>query len=301
MGRRIFVFVIILFVKGDWLFGSPNTSDSIQTIIQDLTWAVDDQSIYFSAMQVRQDYSDYKPELWTVYRYDLSNGLLRTIFHSAIYVSLSPNGNKLALSVNEGNRRVLYTTHADGSSSELIIELGTKSFAPCWSPDGSKILFNSDASGQVEIYELELASKVINRLTHSAGANAYNPVVSPGGKYISYYLETGDGRDQIHMMNANGSQDRNLTRDTFNNIFPGWLDKNTIIYGQGTSNQPTKLYRMRTSGRGKKQFRNINSFYGRISSNGKKLAYIDNESGSIVIDTRGKVEIIPISKLIDNL
>jgi TolB protein len=275
--------------------------DSSRTIIQDLAWAHDNQSIYFSAMKVKKDYSDYKPELWTVYRYDFRSGRLQTILHSAIYVSISPDGSKLALSVNEGNRRVIYSTDRQGASPERIIDMGSKSFAPCWSPDGSKIIFNSDASGQVEIYELDLDSKVINQLTHSGGANAYNPVFSPGGKYITYYLAKGDGRDQVHMINADGSQDRNLTRDTFNNIFPGWLDKNNIIYGQGSSGQITKLYKLKINGRGKKQIQNINSFYGRVSNNDRRIAYIDNENGRIIIDKKGKAQIVQVSNLIDNL
>jgi hypothetical protein len=42
-----------------------------KTVIQDLCWSPDNRYIYFSAMKVNPDFSDYSPQLWCVYRFDI--------------------------------------------------------------------------------------------------------------------------------------------------------------------------------------------------------------------------------------
>ena len=49
-----------------------------KTVIQDLCWSPDGRYIYFSAMKVAPDYSDYSPDLWTVYRFDTHRYLSRS-------------------------------------------------------------------------------------------------------------------------------------------------------------------------------------------------------------------------------
>jgi hypothetical protein len=38
--------------------------------VQDLAWSRDGRTLFFSAMRVKRDYSDYAPDKWSVWRYD---------------------------------------------------------------------------------------------------------------------------------------------------------------------------------------------------------------------------------------
>ena len=274
------------------IFGNKTANDSIRIVIQDLCWSPDDHFIYFSAMKVKADYSDYRPELWTVYRYDLINKQVKVIAESALNVAVSPDGKQLAIGLNEGGGRKIYLSDNLGNSRQLLIEMGTKSAAPCWSPSGDRIIFNSNKSGNTEIYCWYKQSNQIVQLTDSEGHQAYNPTWSPDGKHIAYYLEKGDGMDQIHVIKADGSKDRNITSDNFNNIFPAWFGKKNIIYGQDSKTGKAKLFEIKINGKGKKQVDQIESFFGRFSGNGSMIAYVDTEEGCIVIMDRKRKSVI---------
>lgn len=90
-------------------------------------------------------------------------------------------------------------------------------------------------------------------------------------------------------MKADGSGAKNITNDEFNNIYPGWFGKNKIIYGQGKKGLPTKVFTINIDGSDKKQLLTLESFYARVSPDGKKIAYIDDKEKHIkIVSLEGK-------------
>ncbi|MFQ5627147.1 MAG: DPP IV N-terminal domain-containing protein [bacterium] len=256
-----------------------------KTVVQDLCWSPDGRYVYFSAMKVKPDFSDYSPELWTVYRFDANTRSTEVVVKSALNVAVSPAGTHLAVAKNEGDKRNLYLVEMDGKNPTPLIAGDTKISGPSWSHDGQRIAFSSTMSGAQEIYTANQDGTNVMRLTESQGHSAYNPAWSPDGMHIAYYLEKGDGQDQVHIMKADGTEDRNITNDTSNNIFPGWIDNSTIIYGQGHKNAPTKAYQISIDGTNKKQVLQIESMYARYSPDGSKIAYINETAGIIEVVT----------------
>jgi dipeptidyl aminopeptidase/acylaminoacyl peptidase len=56
---------------------------------------------------------------------------------------------------------------------------------PSYLPDGTAVLFTSDrADNQTDIFQYDIASKALTRLTHDP-ANEYSPLVMPGGRRFS--------------------------------------------------------------------------------------------------------------------
>ena len=77
---------------------------------------------------------------------------------------------------------------------------------------------------------------------------------------------------------------KNITNDTRNNIFPGWIGRNKIIYGQGQSDKKTtKVFTLKPDGKEKQPLLNLYSFYARYSPAGSMIAHIDEMGRCIKI------------------
>jgi protocatechuate 3,4-dioxygenase beta subunit len=259
--------------------------DDQKTILQDLCWSPDGGSLYFSAMRVKSDFSDYAPELWTVYRFDTKTRNTVLVVKSALNVAISPSGKEIAVAMNINNLRNVYLLDTHGANPAELVLSDHNTSAPCWSPDGNQLAFTGTIDGTQEIYTVTRDGTLMKRITFSNAYSAFNPAWSPDGKYLAYYLEKGDGHDQIHVVKSDGSEDRNITNDTLNNIFPGWIDKKTIIYGQGHITSRTKSFRIDIDGTNKKQVLQLESMYARYAPDGSKIAYIDEVDGMIKVMT----------------
>lgn len=89
---------------------------------------------------------------------------------------------------------------------------GVHDEAPSWSPDGSKIAFESDRDGNYDIYVVEPDGSSFRRLTRHR-ADDMGPAWSPDGAKIAF-ASNRDGRSRIHMMNADGSEQTTITDES---------------------------------------------------------------------------------------
>src|ERR1700704_3829741 len=88
------------------------------------------------------------------------------------------------------------------SSWQRITVNPTDDFHASYSPDGKKILFDSNRSGHNEIYVYDIATKQTIQLTNSSFKSDH-PRWSPDGRQIVY--EMFDKELQIYIINADGS------------------------------------------------------------------------------------------------
>jgi len=128
----------------------------------------------------------------------------------------------------------------DASLAEPFIEFwkSIKPFSredmPSCSSDGTTLLFISDKTGYDEIYSMNLSTKKINQLTSDRRGHSY-PVFSPDSRMIAYVdtvYETNPpytGRNQIFIMNADGSGKRQITNDDGGATAPAWSSDGTRI------------------------------------------------------------------------
>ena len=77
-----------------------------------------------------------------------------------------------------------------------------------WSPDGSRLLFESDRDGFWQIYELNLGTMELQRLSDGTGDD-HGPQWSPDGKKIVFRSFRDGDNSVLYRMNADGS---NVTR-----------------------------------------------------------------------------------------
>lgn len=273
-----------------------NTSnDSLIPGIQDLCWSPDGQTIYFSGLWHKPDYSDFKPENWNIYKYDFKNKVTTKFIDSAYYVAVSPSGKQIATGKIDNSNRDIYIYDSNGEKPKRITSHSKVDYIASFSPDGKKILFNSTRNGNADIYVVNIDSTELKRLTFSTSDSSYNsPQWSPNGKKIIYYLGVSKLKDQLYVMNANGSNKINISKDSLQNFYPSWVSKNKIVYTQ-RRNEINHIFSSSPNGNHNKQLLKAESFYARISPNGKMIAYIDQKEHCIKVVSLSEELIVRIS------
>ena len=81
--------------------------------------------------------------------------------------------------------------------------------SPCYSPDGSQIVFNSDRGGDQQLYVMDANGGGARRISFGNGRYA-TPVWSPRGDLIAFTRISG-GRFAIGVMRPDGSGERILS------------------------------------------------------------------------------------------
>jgi TolB protein len=71
------------------------------------------------------------------------------------------------------NMYAIRSVNTDGTIREFLNGSSVRKSAPCWSPDGTEIVFASNRSGDVEIYVMEADGTDVRRLTNSEGSNGF--------------------------------------------------------------------------------------------------------------------------------
>jgi Tol biopolymer transport system component len=148
---------------------------------------------------------------------------LTNSFESEAGIAASPDGQRIAFA------RILYTCRgsdceisssaiwvmdADGANQvQLSTNPGTmKDAAPEWSPDGTRIVFESQSGALAsELWIMDADGSNRTPLTDDGSGNG-DPDWSPDGTRIAYECNRSeDGASDLCAINANGTETRNLT------------------------------------------------------------------------------------------
>jgi Tol biopolymer transport system component len=134
--------------------------------------------------------------------------------------SVSPDGKRIALVQGEGKNRGVAVMDADGKNLQQIHKLQNKPYAGdvAWSPDGKRLLFN-DAG---DLYSMKPDGSDVQQLTRVG--NVSSLAWSPDGKLITFIRPQSDQslKFDVHVMNADGSNDKAVVKDLNGFCQPGW-------------------------------------------------------------------------------
>ncbi|MCC6170361.1 MAG: PD40 domain-containing protein [Caldilineaceae bacterium] len=174
----------------------------------------------------------------------------------------SPDGTKIAFHrwryMEETDE--IYVMDADGSNQTVLAN--NADGAPTWSPDGAKIAFASDRDGYAEIYAMNADGSNQVQLTDNASFIFGNdtPAWSPDGIKIAFRHYNGyDGTNydfEIYVMNADGSNQTNLTNNPSGNDTPAWSPDGTKIAFVSDRDGDDEIYVMNSDGSNQVQLTN---------------------------------------------
>ena len=119
----------------------------------------------------------------------------------------------------------LWEVAPDGSGNHLLETSPNVDNDPVWSPDGSKIAFESNRGGDYDVYVMNADGTGIRDLTNHPALDA-SPAWSPDGKRLAFVSDRAKkGLRQIYEMNADGSHVVRITHEGVWTVAPDWQRK----------------------------------------------------------------------------
>ncbi len=97
-----------------------------------------------------------------------------------------------------------------GASRKLTSGLG-RDRQPAYSPDGQRVIFSSNRSGNVDLWTLDRSTKELVQLTDDLAID-YDPAFTPDGKHI-LWTSNRSGNMEIWIADADGGRGRQLSQD----------------------------------------------------------------------------------------
>ena len=134
----------------------------------------------------------------------------------------SPDGTAIAFESARTGEHDIFRMAADGSGqTNLTNTPGSSEMIPSWSPDGTKLAYqrSQPGSGNIDVFVMSATGGAPVQLTESLAGDVA-PAWSPDGSKIAFQTNR-DGRDEIYVMNADGSNETRLTFDG-GNTWPDW-------------------------------------------------------------------------------
>lgn len=203
------------------LFLADSSAQDIRPVTQDRSisvkprWSPDSRLISYTS------YLQRYPDVYTI---DVTTGQrTRVSFYPGVNSggAIAPNGRSMALILSkDGNPELYVKDLPTGRLTRLTNTPRADEGSPSWSPDGSRIVYVSNASGAPQLYVVSSAGGPPERLT-SRGTQSVAPDWGANG-LIAYQTLAGGNKFQIAVMDPNAKQEKILTPFDASYEDPSW-------------------------------------------------------------------------------
>jgi len=142
----------------------------------------------------------------------------------------SPNSQKITfMSYIKANSPRVFIFDIETGQQEIVGEFPGMTFAPRFSPDGSKIVMSySDPDvGNSEIYILDLPTRATKRITNNSSIDVSGSF-SPDGKKIVFNSDR-TGRRHLYVIDINGKNLKRISRERGSYYTPVWSPRGDMI------------------------------------------------------------------------
>ena len=181
---------------------------------------------------VRNDY---------VYMQDPSSGLEWDMFRRPIiYLEAAPtltwNGSKVMYSQQVGSSTQLYQSNVDGTNEAQLTNEALGAYAPDYSSNGTKAVFNS-FDGVNPYFRVKVLNLATNATTFVGPdtMHCFLPRWSPDGTKIAFLGGTDPSDMRMHVMNADGSSVTQIPQFDKHCVSVDWVTNTTLVGSQRTT------------------------------------------------------------------
>jgi Tol biopolymer transport system component len=243
-----------------------------------LTWSRDGGSLIYSAQPV----GSVPFYLWRI-------GIdgrqppqrLEVAGTEASFPSASPTASRLVFSRSLVDYDI-WRYHMNGGMEPLIVSSATD-FNPQFSPDGTRIAFASDRSGQGEIWIAQADGSKPVQLTNGPGRSQGTARWSPDGRWIAFDSRRQDGHTEVYVMDAAGSAPRRITFGPSSEAIPFWSRDGKWLYFRSDRTGRHEIWRVLFAGGEQEQ----------VTRNGGLIGY-ESIDGQTLFYTKGLVNSVPL-------
>ena len=122
----------------------------------------------------------------------------------------------------------VHILNIDSNQREALGRFPGMQYAPRFSPDGDSVLITmTREEGNSDIFAMDLGTRSLTRLTHTAGIDAAASY-SPDGSRIVFESKR-SGTQQLYVMNADGSDPRRISTGKGRFATPVWSPRGDLI------------------------------------------------------------------------
>jgi len=151
-----------------------------------IAWSPNNRQVVYA----KYHFGENQSMIWDLRTYDLETKKHKWITNSfrATWPDWSSNVKQIVFVAHKNSTSNLYLINPDGRELKQLTDYqdDIQIISPSWSPDGAQIAFGkANIDGNIDIYVLDVGSKVETRLTNNISAE-YLPVWHPNGESISY-------------------------------------------------------------------------------------------------------------------
>lgn len=161
--------------------------------------------------------------IWIINRDGLNPRQVYPAPNNVVAVAWSPDGDTIAyaMSLGQPNEFEIFLMNPDGTNHRQISRglLGIGG-SLAWSPDSRYLLIFAGPPGDKDIYRLDVTNGSFLRLT--TGGNNTAASYSPDGTQIVFNSLRNNGQADLYLMNADGSELRQLTSHPEPDWQPRW-------------------------------------------------------------------------------
>ncbi len=141
-------------------------------------WTPNKQEIYYTG------FLQQKPLVYRINPVTGKRSLLAQFNGLATGAAVAPNGSRYAIILShQGNPELYVVTPGANRVDRMTRTPAAAEASPCWSLDGSKIVYVTDLSRQPQIYLLDVATRKSRRITNTGSQNT-NPDWGPDGRIV---------------------------------------------------------------------------------------------------------------------
>ncbi len=254
--------------------------------LRGLAWMPDGRSLVFSSSRGGQ------LSLWQVSAPRGSIGPL-PVGEYATQVAISRRHDRLAYTRFNPSRLGIWTTAGNFGPPSRFLASTRSQYNATFSPDGTRVTFESERSGSHEIWRCESDGSNLVRLTNFGGPLTGTPRWSPDGTEIAFDSRV-EGNGDIYVISAEGGVPRRLTTESSEEMVPSWSRDGRWIYFGSNRSRTQQIWRIPAAGGEELQVTTNGGFAASEASDGRLYFVKSDHAGIWSIPPSGGTETLVI-------